>query len=207
MKKNKIALFLTLAFYTSLFAQQKDNFHFGFYGGGNFSRFTDVPNLPDFDNQKGLFGINGGVIGQYELNSKWAINLMTGANSKGSKWGSSDKPGWQTYYLSVIPQVSYSFKSFFAELGPDIAFKMAEKVRASNGKWIKPSVSVMKNTDLALQIGLGRKLSNHSSIVVRASNSLINASELKFTDETGNFIGQGSFKNLVFQLSYQHFIF
>lgn len=207
MKKNSIAMFLTLAFYTSLFAQQKERFHFGLYGGVNYARFTDVPNVLEQGTQKGLFGVNGGVIGQYKLNSKWAINLMTGLNSKGSKWDGSSKAGWQLYYLSVVPQISYNFKSFFAELGPDIAFKMAEKIQQPNRKWVKPTNSIMNNTDLALQVGLGKKINNHSSIVLRASNSLVNAADLNFTDEQGVLIGQGAFKNLAFQLAYQHFIF
>lgn len=208
MKKNSIVMFLTLAFYTSLFAQQKEHFHFGFYGGINYSRFTDVPNMIERRTQKGLLGLNGGVIGQYNLNSKWAINLMTGLNSKGSKWDGSNKAGWQLYYLSVVPQISYNFKSFFAELGPDIAFNIAENLQQPNGKWIKPVLPFMDKTDLALQLGFGKKINNHSSIVLRASNSLTNIVDLNITDEQGALTGeQGFIKNLVFQLAYQHFIF
>lgn len=210
MKKNILLSAIFLFFSASLFAQKGDKIHFGYYLGGNYARFSNTPNINSFQIQKGVFGVHAGGVGQYNINSNWSTNCRIGMEVKGSRWKSKAfNSASKTYYISAMPQIRYGFKSIFVETGPEISyFLFARSFEATKGWEFIKSKGFVPRFDFALHSGIGFWLDMDSNISLRVSKSFCNLADLTSTDEMGNSIMLGSFyKSLVFQLSYQQFVF
>lgn len=209
MKKNILSYTFLLFVLTNLFAQKEDKFRFGYYGGINLAFLKNSDDFIVNAKQKGLFSLHGGTIAQYNINSDWAINFLTGLNTKGAKWNdiwSNSSTAWRLHYFSFIPQIRHNFKIMYFELGTELSRLVLHSNKEFNGKWSKETFPFVKKRDIAMQIGLGFKLNQQSSLVLSCSRSLLNISD-SFPGDFGNFETNDYYKNLVFQLSYQQFVF
>jgi hypothetical protein len=149
MKKN-ILFFLLLAS-TASFAQ---HFELGAKAGVNISNFTGASNEADLK-AKSLIGFHAGGFVSLFLGNNFAIQPEVLLSTQGAKLEQTgSNTDYKLTYINVPVMLKYrSNGGFYLEAGPQIGFKVDEKVDGT-------SQDFAKSTDLSIAGGLGY----HSSI-------------------------------------------
>ncbi len=191
------------------YAQEKS---FGFYGGANYSYFTNVlkPIPPDatFEApiQNGLIGFHFGVLGQKKINSYFSINGTLGFSQKGAKYTGFNKKDLLNY-VNFATNARFDYKRFFVEAGPEFGF-LANSQTFVNGKEIRLFNFFDQKFDVLANFGIGAWLTKTTSISFRLSKGFLNTAKINLTDDNGTPIGTGSFfKNLTYQVSVCQMVF
>ena len=144
MKKN--ILFVLLLVSTASFAQ---HFELGAKAGVNISNFSGASNEADLK-AKSLIGFHAGGFVSLFLGNNFAIQpevLLSTQGAKVEQTGS--KTDYKLTYINVPVMLKFrSNGGFYLEAGPQIGFKVNEKVDGT-------SEDFAKSTDLSIAGGLG----------------------------------------------------
>ena len=144
MKKN--ILFLLLLASTASFAQ---HFELGAKAGVNISNFSGASNEADLK-AKSLIGFHAGGFVSLFLGNNFAIQPEVLLSTQGAKLEQTgSETDYKLTYINVPVMLKYrSNGGFYLEAGPQIGFKVNEKVDGT-------SEDFAKSTDLSIAGGLG----------------------------------------------------
>ena len=144
MKKN--ILFLLLLASTASFAQ---HFELGAKAGVNISNFSGASNEADLK-AKSLIGFHAGGFVSLFLGNNFAIQPEVLLSTQGAKLEQTgSETDYKLTYINVPVMLKYrSNGGFYLEAGPQIGFKVNEKVDGN-------SEDFAKSTDLSIAGGLG----------------------------------------------------
>lgn len=144
MKKN--ILFVLLLVSTASFAQ---HFELGAKAGVNISNFSGASNEADLK-AKSLIGFHAGGFVSLFLGNNFAIQPEVLLSTQGAKLEQTgSKTDYKLTYINVPVMLKFrSNGGFYLEAGPQIGFKVNEKVDGT-------SEDFAKSTDLSIAGGLG----------------------------------------------------
>jgi hypothetical protein len=144
MKKN--ILFVLLLVSTASFAQ---HFELGAKAGVNISNFSGASNEADLK-AKSLIGFHAGGFVSLFLGNNFAIQPEVLLSTQGAKLEQTgSKTDYKLTYINVPVMLKYrSNGGFYLEAGPQIGFKVNEKVDGT-------SEDFANSTDLSIAGGLG----------------------------------------------------
>ncbi len=144
MKKN--ILFVLLLVSTASFAQ---HFELGAKAGVNISNFSGASNEADLK-AKSLIGFHAGGFVSLFLGNNFAIQPEVLLSTQGAKLEQTgSETDYKLTYINVPVMLKYrSNGGFYIEAGPQIGFKVNEKVDGT-------SEDFAKSTDLSIAGGLG----------------------------------------------------
>ncbi len=144
-------LFVLLLISTATFAQ---HFELGAKAGVNISNFYGASNEADLKANT-LIGFHGGAFVSLFVGNNFAIQPEVLISTQGAKLEQTGaKTDYKLTYINIPVMAKYRFNGgFYLEAGPQIGFKINEKVDGT-------SEDFAKSTDLSIAGGLGY----HSSI-------------------------------------------
>jgi len=145
MKKSMI--FILLLASTATFAQ---HFELGLKAGANISNFTGASNEADLK-AKTMVGFHGGAFVSLFVGNNFAIQPEVLLSTQGAKVEQTgvNKTDYKLTYINVPVMAKYRFNGgFYLEAGPQIGFKVHEKVDGT-------SEDFAKSTDFSIAGGIG----------------------------------------------------
>jgi len=145
MKKSII--FILLLASTATFAQ---HFELGVKAGANISNFTGASNEADLK-AKTMVGFHGGAFVSLFMGNNFAIQPEVLLSTQGAKVEQTgvNKTDYKLTYINVPVMAKYRFNGgFYLEAGPQIGFKVHEKVDGT-------SEDFAKSTDFSIAGGIG----------------------------------------------------
>ncbi|MFT3933572.1 MAG: porin family protein [Chitinophagaceae bacterium] len=142
----KCIVFVLLLAGTTSFAQ---HFELGVKAGANISNFTGASNEADLK-AKTLIGFHGGAFVSLFVGNNFAIQPEVLLSTQGAKLEQTGaKTDYKLTYINIPVMAKYRFNGgFYLEAGPQIGFKVNEKVDGT-------SEDFAKSTDLSIAGGIG----------------------------------------------------
>jgi len=140
-------IFILLLASTATFAQ---HFELGLKAGANISNFTGASNEADLK-AKTMVGFHGGAFVSLFVGNNFAIQPEVLLSTQGAKVEQTgvNKTDYKLTYINVPVMAKYRFNGgFYLEAGPQIGFKVHEKVDGT-------SEDFAKSTDFSIAGGIG----------------------------------------------------
>ncbi len=148
MKKVLLVAILALSVAITANAQLK----IGVKAGANFAGVND-------SETNMTIGFTGGVLGQFKLSDKWAIQPEVLFNMQGAKYSGSIDQTWRLNYIAVPVMAQYNvFKGLSVELGPQFGFLITSKSKYSGSKHDMKDYT--KSFELALGAGAAYEIAD-----------------------------------------------
>lgn len=175
----KKLLFIPLLMMSSMIFAQ--TFQVGIKGGINVSNFVGS----SFDNvdKKAIVGFQGGALLSLLLGDHVALQPEAVFSSQGARVSTiNGNEDWRVSYLNVPVNLKYRFNGgFYLEAGPQVGFKLSEKVPGGTAK------DFAKNLDFSVDAGLGFQGKSGLGIGARYAVGISKVGNLDDTEFNPNF--------------------